>query len=122
MPARRCPLCHRANDATASQCRCGYEFGQSVAQALELLSDQETGTKILLGVLLAADIAAAAGVFHAFLHGGIMVFGGGLAALFLWTARTVQKLQITRESLRQLSDGALPLAKVYKRRAAQRPG
>lgn len=115
MPAKRCPLCHARNAVDEWQCRCGYEFGQSIDKVLELLRDQRTNTRILLAVLICLDLAAVGAVTYlASVHGIIVHSVLGFAALLLWTLRTARQLVITRESLEQLSRHELPKATLRK--------
>jgi 1,4-dihydroxy-2-naphthoate octaprenyltransferase len=118
MPAKRCPMCHRASAANAWQCVCGYEFGQDVEKVRALLRDQRTNAWIILVLLLVVDAMAVFGVFYAALHGFLVFSVLGFSALILGTARTVRTLLITRASLRQLAsrDDALPRAWVHRRR------
>jgi hypothetical protein len=93
----------------AWQCACGYEFGQSVDTALELLRDQLRNQKIQLGLLLAVDIVAIP--FMAFLK---LIGVIGIVLLFGATARVARRLSITRASIRNLSQRALPKATLRK--------
>jgi len=105
-------MCHRASGADAWRCPCGYEFGQSVDKALELLRDQRTNTRITLGLLLLVDVGALGAVVLAGLSGAIVF--AGLGGLFVATARTTRKLALTGESIRQLSRRELPKAMLRK--------
>jgi len=110
-------MCHRSNSGSAWQCGCGYELGQSIENVRTLLRGQQTSAWVLLPMLLVLDLAAVGGVIYAAMHGLVVnpmiIFG----ALITGIARTVRKLRITRESLRQLAkrDAALPTAIVHKR-------
>jgi hypothetical protein len=108
MPAKRCPMCHRASGAGAWQCPCGYEFGQSIDNALELLRDQRTNTRIMLGLLLLVDVGVLGAVVVVGL-GGALVFAA-LGGLFVATGRLIRKLRLTGESIGQLSRRELPKA------------
>jgi hypothetical protein len=108
MAAKVCPLCHRSNPGTAWQCPCGYEFGQSIDKVLR---DQRTNAWIVLGVLVALDLAMIGGSVYAAVCGwgwmpwlvpGLLIGG---------TVRTMRKLQITRASLSQLAERQAPLPK-----------
>ena len=101
-------MCHRASEASAWRCSCGYEFGQHPETVCELLRAQRTSARIMLAVLIAIDLAALGGVIYGALHGFLVVFGFGFAALIGWTLRAVHKLALTGTSLRQLSKHALP--------------
>jgi hypothetical protein len=116
MAAKVCPLCHCSNSGSAWQCRCGYEFGQSVDTVRVLLRDQQTNAWIVLGVLLALDLALVAGSIYADMFGwGWLpwVVPGLLSAA---AARMVSKLRIARESLRQLAERHAPLPRATLRR------
>lgn len=108
-------MCHARNAIDEWQCRCGYEFGQSIDKVLELLRDQRTNARILLGVLIFLDLAALGAVAYlAIVHGIIVYSVLGFAALLLWTMRTARQLVVTRESLEQLSRRELPKATLRK--------
>jgi hypothetical protein len=117
MAAKVCPLCHCSNPGSAWQCRCGYEFGQSVDKVRVLLRDQQTNARILLVVMLVLEAAVLAGAIYLSTRGA----GRGpwlvLIPLVYWTVRAVRKLGIVRESLRQLDErhAPLPTATVRKR-------
>jgi hypothetical protein len=110
-------MCHRASDATAWQCACGYEFGQHVETVRALLRTQHSGAWVTLLLLLVLDVAAVAGVIYTAFHGFIVFSALGFSALVLMTARTARKVLITRASLRQLAarQPPLPTAVVHKR-------
>ncbi|HEX7841897.1 MAG TPA: hypothetical protein VF469_30715 [Kofleriaceae bacterium] len=117
MAAKVCPMCHRSNSGSAWQCGCGYEFGQSAEKVRALLRGQQTAAWIVLPMLLVLDIAAVGGMIYAVMHGLVVYSTLVFGALIMGTARTVRKLRVTRESLRQLAarDAALPTAIVHKR-------
>ena len=102
-------MCHRANEQRAWQCNCGYEFGQPVERAIELLRDQRTNTWFML----VFSILALAGSLALLIFGrftSIWLFAG----CFIWMGRNIRKLLITRASLRQLDARKLPEAKLLK--------
>ncbi len=104
-------MCHARNSIDEWQCRCGYEFGQSIDKVLALLRDQRTNTWIMLAVLIFFDLAAVGVVVYlAILHVAVSYSVLGLAALSLWTMRTARQLTVTRESLQQLCKRELPRA------------
>ncbi|HEY1552553.1 MAG TPA: hypothetical protein VGG28_32215 [Kofleriaceae bacterium] len=115
MPAKRCPMCHRASEDRAWQCACGYEFGQPVERTLELLRGQSRTTKIMLGIFLVLDAGAVIAIVEATLHGFVVFSGLGFAALVLGTLRQIRKLAIGRESTRLLSAKLLPIARVIQK-------
>jgi len=108
MPAKRCPMCHRASESTAWQCSCGYEFGQDIDTVQRLLRAQLRASRIAFGVLALLDVGMVA----------LIVLGQaffpviGLTALAGATGRTARKIAISRESLRQLAPRQLPQAKL----------
>ena len=116
MAAKVCPLCHRASPSCTWQCHCGYEFGQSIDKVRVLLRDQQTNAWIVLGVLLVLDLAAVGGAIFVGILGlgwlpwiwpGLLIFA---------TVRTLRKLRIARESLRQLAERYAPLPKATLRK------
>lgn len=110
-------MCHRASAATAWRCACGHEYGQSAERVRELLQDQLTRTWLALLVLLVLDLAAGGAAVYAAIHGFIVSSALGFTALTLATVHTVQKLWITRASLRELArrSPALPRAVLHRR-------
>lgn len=107
-------MCHRASDARAWQCDCGYEFGQSVDKVLELLRGQRTNARITLAIVVGLDAAMAGAMIYAFMHGVVVISGVLLIGLTYWTVRSVQRLRITNESMRQLGPKTLPEARLLK--------
>jgi ethanolamine transporter EutH len=87
-------MCHRASESTAWQCGCGYEFGQDI----------DTLITIDLGILAITIITA--------LTGAGLIPGLGFAFLLAATGRTIRKIAISRESLRQLAPRELPTARL----------
>jgi hypothetical protein len=107
-------MCHRASDARAWQCDCGYEFGQSVDKVLELLREQRKYGRVVLGIVLGLDALMVAGIIYAAMHGIIVVSFFVFIGLLYWTFRSVQRLRITSESMRQLGPKTLPEARLLK--------
>lgn len=102
-------MCHRVSAERTERCDCGYEFGQPVDDAIELLRDQHTRTWITLVFSILALASSLVGmVFFPFL--AMFLIGG----TFLWTGRMLRKLLITRASLKQLAGRKLPEARVLK--------
>jgi hypothetical protein len=148
MVAMRCPTCHRVSAPPAWRCRCGHEldvvdptggFGPrptgstgavptphlgSLEQIRAALLDRQARAWSALALLLGVDAAAAGGVVYAALQGFIVFSALGFTALILLTARAVQRVRITRASLRQLARlaPALPRAVAHRRAAARRAG
>ena len=117
MPAKRCPTCHRLSAASAWQCACGYEFGQSAERVRLLLRDQQAHAWVTLAALLVVDVAAVWGLVYQAIHGFIVLAALGFTTLILLTARTVRRLLIARARLRRLErrDAAVPRAIVFRR-------
>jgi hypothetical protein len=115
MPARRCPMCHRA--AASWPCTCGPEIGQRAERVRELLRDQHTSAWLALITLLLVDAAAVAGAVSAAIHGFIVFSALGFTALILVTVRAVQRLLIARAGLRRLTrrNAVLPRAVLHRR-------
>jgi len=114
MPAKRCPMCHRAGDGRAWQCPCGYEFGQDVAKTRELLRDQLLTAKIMLATFIAIDLGIAAATVAMILHGFVVVSMVVIVGAFTFTIRAGRKILISRESLRALAPAKLPEAIVRR--------
>ena len=107
-------MCHRASDARAWLCDCGYEFGQSVDKALELLRAQRTNARITLAIVVGLDAAMIGAMVYALMRGVAVVSGLLFIGLMYWTFRSVQRLRITNESMRQLAAKTLPEARLLK--------
>ena len=103
-------MCHRANEETAWQCSCGYEFGQSLAKVRVLLRSQRVNAWIALVILLALTAAA---LYAAVTGFGILPFLGFIV-LVVSAMRSVRTLWITRTSMRQLANRDLPVATLHK--------
>ena len=115
MAAKVCPLCHRSNPPSEWQCRCGYEFGQSIDKVRVLLRDAQTNARILLVVMLVLDAATIAGTIYLMMHGWVVYSWLVSVLLIVGTVRTARKLRIVRESLRQLAERHAPLPKATLR-------
>jgi hypothetical protein len=108
-------MCHRVSEGYAHNCRCGYEFGQTVDKAIELLRDQRTNARIGLVVLGSLTLATMALACYLVVELGIVVRSMvPFALLLLATIRTGQKLSLTNTSLRQLGARTLPTARLLK--------
>ncbi len=108
MPAKRCPMCHRASESTALMCSCGYTFGQDIDTVRGLLRAQLRNSWATLAVLVIAD----AGMLAMAVLGPALIAAAGFASLVGATGRTVRTIAISRESLRQLAPRQLPTAKL----------
>jgi hypothetical protein len=100
-------MCHRASEATAWQCSCGYEFGQHVEKVREMLRTQLRTSWISLAACLFLDVAMVA---LATVGSAIALFG--LVGLLGATGRSLRKILVSRESLRQLAPAELPTARL----------
>lgn len=82
-----------------------------------MLRDRQASAWAALALLLVVDAAAASGVVYAALQGFIVFSALGCTALILLTGRAVQRVRVTRASLRQLARLApvLPRAVVHRR-------
>jgi hypothetical protein len=118
MGAKRCPMCHQANEELDWQCRrCAYEFGQPVERVRELLRDQITSARIIFWILLVLLLAVLAiPAYLAYLGSRIVFVPGVLTLFFLMrsTIRARQRIRISHESLRSLDrqQAELPKATV----------
>jgi hypothetical protein len=108
-----CPMCHYRNSQRAKECAdCGYEFGQSIDTLRGMLSNQLLNQRIMFWVLAVADLCLIGvivlGVMYGFLIFPLMPF------LFVTyqAVRTVQKISITKQSMRMIADKQLPKATV----------
>ena len=122
MPAKHCPLCHRASDAIAWQCHCGYEFGQEPAKVLVLIDSQITNARLAF-VLSGSFVAAAAGAMvFGLLPLPLLVYVLALIAGVSWGVRSAVKISMLRTSRRQLSAprDELPKAVLRQRRRPAR--
>jgi hypothetical protein len=105
-------MCHRASESTAWQCGCGYEFGQDIDTVQRLLRDQLRNAWIQLGALITIDLGILAITIITALTGAGLIPGLGFAFLLAATGRTIRKIAISRESLRQLAPRELPTARL----------
>ncbi|MBV8756490.1 MAG: hypothetical protein JO257_04410 [Deltaproteobacteria bacterium] len=108
MPAKRCPMCHRASESTAWQCSCGYEFGQDLEKVRGMLRSQLHNAWITSILYLLLDLA----MLPMLLFVPLIVPLGAFIVLTTATARSVRKILISRESLRQLAPKDLPTARL----------
>jgi hypothetical protein len=107
-------MCHRASEARAWQCNCGYEFGQNPDQVIVLLRDQRRTTRITLAILLCLETMMIGGVVWGLQNGWVVLPTVPFIAVTIWTVRAAIKLAVTRASLRQLGAKSLPEAKLLK--------
>jgi hypothetical protein len=115
MPAKRCPMCHRASEDRAWHCRCGYEFGQDLAKTRELLRDQLTNAKIMLGLFITLELGSALLIWVAVQCGFTLAPEvAGLVASAWVVARSIRKLRVSRESLKLLAPKHVPQARVVR--------
>lgn len=105
-------MCHRAHEATAQQCACGYEFGQRPEKTLELLRSQQRNASISLLLLLLAFGGGAILLYATLLYQSPIIVVVAFGPLAVQTLRTIRKLSITRESIRQLETRTLPKAQL----------
>ncbi len=108
MPAKRCPMCHRASESTAWQCACGYEFGQDLETVRNMLRAQLHTAYVAGAIFLLLDLAMIPLLFFS----PVIIPLGGFVLLTSGTARSVRKIFISRESLRQLAPRDLPTARL----------
>ncbi len=89
-------------------CSCGYTFGQDIDTVRGMLRAQLRNSWATLVVLVIADV----GVLATALVGSARIAAIGLTSLLGATGRTVRKIAISRESLRQLAPRQLPQARL----------
>lgn len=89
-------------------CSCGYTFGQDIDTVRGMLRAQLRNSWATLVVLVIADV----GVLATALVGSALIAAIGLTSLIGATGRTVRKIAISRESLRQLAPRQLPQARL----------
>jgi len=114
MPAKRCPMCHRASEDRAWRCSCGYEFGQPVERTRELLRDQLTNAKIMVGLFGVLELGIAGAMWLAAMYIPLIFPLAGVVATTGGLARNIRKLRVSRESLRLLAPKELPAARVVR--------
>lgn len=101
-------MCHRASENTAWQCACGYEFGQDIETVRGMLRSQLHNAYLTSALFLLVDLAMIPLVFFA----PLILPIGGFIALTLATVKSIRKISISRESLRQLAPRELPTARL----------
>src|SRR6516162_4785104 len=104
MPAKRCPMCHQANEDRAWQCRrCGYEFGQPVEKVQELLRGQLRSAHIVFWLFLLIDLGLAGA--QVYLYEPWIPWPVPVTLFVVATSvmiRAVIRISISRNSLRAL--------------------
>jgi hypothetical protein len=96
-------MCHLANEERAWACmRCGYEFGQPVENALDLLRGQ-LRSQTIIGLILLGLLGGLVAALVVGIPGGVALLIAVLVTNVLWLARTSHKIALTRASLRSLS-------------------
>jgi hypothetical protein len=108
MPAKRCPMCHRASEGTAWKCACGYEFGKDIETVRGMLRSQLRNSWITFSLVLVLDL----GLVALAVAGAALTPIFALLALLGVTSRTLRKILVSRESLRQLAPAELPTARL----------
>ena len=101
-------MCHRASESTAWQCACGYEFGQDLETVRAMLRSQLHNAYLTSVLFLLLDLA----MLPMLLFVPLFVPLAGFVVLTTATAKSVRKISISRESLRQLAPRELPTAKL----------
>lgn len=89
-------------------CSCGYTFGQDIDTVRGLLRAQLRNSWATLAVLAIANV----GILGVAFFGATLPALAGLGPLVGATGRTVRKIAISRESLRQLAPRQLPQARL----------
>jgi hypothetical protein len=118
MAIRRCPLCHRANEASAWRCDgCGYEFGQDYKTLRVMLMSQRRNARIGIAVLLPVLAGFAIMTWVSLstpIPIGLPIIGFGFT---LWrTLASLRRLAISRSSLQFVDEKtALPTATIVER-------
>jgi hypothetical protein len=113
MSAAVCPMCHLRNSQRAKECAdCGYEFGQSIDTLRGMLKSQLLNTRVMLGVLVVADLCLV-GVIAIGLSAGMIVLPMLPFVFITYQAvRAAQKISRTKYSLRAIESRQLPTATV----------
>jgi hypothetical protein len=115
MPAKRCPMCHQANEERDWQCRrCGYEFGQPVAKTIELLRDQMVTARITFWLLVVICLLLFGVPLYLVFTGTPMTFLPGILGwtfLLTMTIRAGTKIRVSKESIVALENKPAPLPK-----------
>lgn len=101
-------MCHRASENTAWQCACGYEFGQDIDTVRGMLRSQLHNAYITTALFLLLDLA----MIPLLLVTPLILPIGGFVTLTLGFVKSIRKIAISRESLRQLKPRELPTARL----------
>ena len=101
-------MCHRASENTAWQCACGYEFGQDLETVRGMLRSQLHTAYVTSALFLLLDLGMLAMLFFA----PMIIPIGGFIMLTLGFVKSIRKIAISRESLRQLAPRELPTARL----------
>ena len=101
-------MCHRASENTAWQCACGYEFGQDLETVRDMLRSQLHNAWITTVLFILLDLAMLPLLFFS----PLIIPIAGFIYLTTASARSVRKILISRESLRQLAPRELPTARL----------
>ena len=101
-------MCHRASESTAWQCACGYEFGQDVETVRNMLRSQLHTAYVSAAACLVCDLGVLALVFVA----PMILPISGFILLTMGFVKSIRKIAISRESLRQLKPRDLPTARL----------
>lgn len=101
-------MCHRASESTAWRCACGYEFGQDLDTVRGMLRSQLHTAYITTALFVILDLASLGMLLFVPMIVPIVAF----IALTRATAKSVRKIFISRESLRQLAPRELPTARL----------
>lgn len=118
MPAKRCPMCHQANEDRAWACRrCGYEFGQPIEKVIDLLRGQRRTAWITFWLFLVLTLGLAGWLGFGLEVLPVPMLVPILSACFatLWTVRAAHRIRITRQSLRALGAQRTELPKATVR-------
>ena len=101
-------MCHRASENTAWQCACGYEFGQDIDTVRGMLRSQLHTAYVTSALFLLLDL----GMIAMLLVAPVIIPIGGFVMLTLGFVKSIRKISISRESLRQLKPRDLPTARL----------
>jgi ABC-type protease/lipase transport system fused ATPase/permease subunit len=114
MTAKRCPMCLRTTHDSATECACGYAFGQDFAVVRDLVRRRLFTAKILCAalVIIAIPVVPCGLVLAIFVHPFIgMAVVVGTALSFCHVVRTIA---VARASLRALASVRLPRAIAFE--------
>lgn len=105
-------MCRRASEPSTGLCPCGHDFGLSTEDVVLLLRDQLAVARILVALLVVADLVALLGMTYLVLHGIAAASIFVVAALIAATVRQIRKLGIARGGLREIAarEPVLPTA------------